>query len=314
MKKISVIVPVYNVEKYLRKCLDSIIEQQYSNIEVIVVDDGSTDNSREIIKEYVSGNDKIKYYKKENGGLSDARNYGVQKATGDYICFIDSDDYIDKNLFERIKSYIDKDYDVIKYKIVTVSENGSSIEKHDGPVFDGKTGPEAFNILYASDEYLQPAVLYFIRKSFWDDNNFGFPIGKYHEDFATIPLIILKAKSVVSTDLYGYYYVQSSTSIMRGNDEEKVMQRAIDALHHYDRMCDEIKKYNLDKITEDNVKKYYTNCIIIKVGELSKENQKIYIRKIKKRKMYRNIKITSFKQFIKRIILSISVKLYLKLK
>ena len=314
MKKISVIVPVYNVEKYLSKCLNSIIEQQYPDIEVIVVDDGSTDNSSEIIKEYVHRDDKIKYYKKENGGLSDARNYGVKKATGDYICFIDSDDYIDKKLFERIKCYIDKDYDVIKYKIVTVNEDGSSTEKHDGPVFDGKTGPEAFNILYASDEYLQPAVLYFIKKSFWDDNNFAFPIGKYHEDFAIIPLIILKAKSVASVDLYGYYYVQSSTSIMRGNDEEKVMQRAMDALYHYDHMCDEIKKYNLDKATEDNVKRYYTNCIIIKVGELSKKNQKRYIKEIKKRKMYSNIKITSFKQFIKRLILSISTKLYLKLK
>ena len=314
MKKISVIVPVYNVEKYLSKCLDSIIKQQYPDIEVIVVDDGSTDNSSEIIKEYVYRNDKIKYYKKENGGLSDARNYGVKKATGDYICFIDSDDYIDKKLFERIKCYIDKDYDVIKYKIVTVNEDGSSIEKHDGPVFDNKTGPEAFNILYASDEYLQPAVLYFIKKSFWDDNNLVFPVGKYHEDFAIIPLIILKAKSVASTDLYGYYYVQSSTSIMRGNDEEKVKQRAMDVLYHYDHMCDEIKKYNLDKATEDNVKRYYTNCIIIKVEELSNENQKIYIREIKKRKMYSNIKITSFKQFIKRLILSISIKLYLKLK
>lgn len=314
MNKLSVIVPVYNVEKYLSKCLDSIIEQQYPNTEIIIVDDGSTDNSARIAEEYVSKKDNIKYYRKKNGGLSDARNYGVQKSTGDYICFIDSDDYIDSGLFEKIKNYMEKDYDVIKYKIITVNEDGTFIEKHDGPVFENKTGSEAFNILFENDKFLQPAVLYVVKKVFFNENNFVFPVGKYHEDFAIIPLMILKAKSVASTDIYGYYYVQSSESIMRGNDKQKVMQRAMDALYHYDSMCDEIKKYKLDKITEDNVKKYYTNCIIIKVEELSKDNQRIYIREIKKRKMYKNIKITNFKQLIKYILLSVGVKLYLKLK
>lgn len=314
MKKLSIIVPVYNVEKYLSKCLDSIIEQQYPNLEVIVVDDGSIDNSGIIAKEYVFKNDIIKYYKKENGGLSDARNYGVQKATGDYICFIDSDDYIDSNLAKKISSYMEKDYDVIKYKLTTINEDGTSAIKHDGPVFENKNGSEAFNLLYVDDQYLQPAVLYVIKKSFWIENNFAFPVGKYHEDFAIIPLMILKAKSFASTNIYGYYYVQSSESIMRGNDEQKVMQRAMDAIEHYDSMCNKIAEYNLDKTTMDNVKRYYTNCILIKIEELSKENQKRYIHEIKKRKMYKNIKVTNFKQLIKRILLNINVKLYLKLK
>ena len=120
MQKISVIVPVYNTEKYIKKCLDSIINQTYSNIEIIIINDGSTDNSELIINEYLKEYpDKIKYYKKENGGLSDARNYGVTKATGDYICFVDSDDYIDINLFESLKMEVEKQTQLIKYKIIT---------------------------------------------------------------------------------------------------------------------------------------------------------------------------------------------------
>ena len=107
MAKISVIVPVYNTEKYVEKCLKSIISQEYVEVEVIVVNDGSTDNSANIIKQFeLQYPNKVKCYDKENGGLSDARNFGVTKATGDYICFVDSDDYIDRNLFKSLEKYI----------------------------------------------------------------------------------------------------------------------------------------------------------------------------------------------------------------
>ena len=92
--KFSIIVPVYNVEKYLKRCLDSIQNQTYDNFEVIIVNDGSPDHSQEIIDEYVKHDDRFLSYQKENGGLSDARNYGVKYATGDYLLFVDSDDYV----------------------------------------------------------------------------------------------------------------------------------------------------------------------------------------------------------------------------
>ena len=93
MKLISVIIPIYNTQKYLKKCIDSVESQSYNNIEIILVNDGSTDSSEKIIQPYLQKYENIKYYKKENGGLSDARNYGIQKATGDYICFLDSENY-----------------------------------------------------------------------------------------------------------------------------------------------------------------------------------------------------------------------------
>lgn len=93
---ISVIVPVYNVEEYLKQCLDSILEQTFSNYEVILVNDGSTDSSGLICQEYAEKDSRIRYFEKENGGLSDARNYGIEQAQGEYLTFVDSDDFLDK--------------------------------------------------------------------------------------------------------------------------------------------------------------------------------------------------------------------------
>lgn len=109
MVKVSVIVPVYNVEQHIRKCLDSLVNQTLKDIEIIVVDDGSTDSSASIIKEYEEKYNILKYYKKENGGLSDARNYGLQYATGKYIAFLDSDDYADVNLYKKMYEKAKKD-------------------------------------------------------------------------------------------------------------------------------------------------------------------------------------------------------------
>ena len=103
MPKVSIIVPVYNVEKYVEKCLQTLINQTLKDIEIIVVNDGSTDNSANIINKYASNfSDVIKCYDKENGGLSDARNYGMQYATGDYIAFLDSDDYVEIDMYEKM--------------------------------------------------------------------------------------------------------------------------------------------------------------------------------------------------------------------
>ena len=256
MKLISIIIPIYNTQKYLEKCIESVENQTYNNMEVILVNDGSTDSSEKVIQPYLQKYENIKYYKKENGGLSDARNYGIQKATGDYICFLDSDDYIDIDLFSNLKKYIDSDYDMIKYKLIKVDEDYNEIDKVDGPVFEEKTGEEAFNTLYYQDLMLQPAWLYLYKTEFWKDNDFKYPVGRLHEDFALTSLIMLKAKRVASTNVYGYYYYQSMTSITRGNNQQKVMKRAMDMLNHYDYMDKKIKEYNITKQTLENLKIY----------------------------------------------------------
>ena len=110
MPKISIIVPVYNVEKYIDKCLKSLVHQTLQDIEIIIVNDGTQDKSEEIIEKYVRGNqNKIKYYEKSNGGLSSARNYGLEYATGEYIAFLDSDDYVESNMYEEMYNLAKKE-------------------------------------------------------------------------------------------------------------------------------------------------------------------------------------------------------------
>jgi len=126
-KKLSVIIPVYNTSKYIEKCLNSILNQYMNDIELIIVNDGSTDNSEEIITKWIDEyKDKIevKYFKKENGGLSSARNFGVKHATGEYITFVDSDDYLDPQIYQHLEKYMEDKVELIKFKMSTVDENG----------------------------------------------------------------------------------------------------------------------------------------------------------------------------------------------
>ena len=117
MAKVSVIVPVYNVEKYVEKCLQSLVNQTLDNIEIIVVNDGSTDNSKQIIQAFIKENldTNIIYLEKENGGLSDARNYGMNYATGEYIAFLDSDDYVKNTIYEKMyNKAVEKNADYVE--------------------------------------------------------------------------------------------------------------------------------------------------------------------------------------------------------
>ena len=312
MCKISVIVPVYNTEKYLEKCLDSLVNQTMNNIEIIVVNDGSIDHSEDIIKKYEEKyKNMIKYYKKENGGLSSARNYGISKAKGKYITFVDSDDYLDINLFSKLEKYIQKDIDLIKYKTIKIYENKKQ-EKFEGPVFEQKNGQEAFDELYSKDVLLEPAWLYLYKREFWNKNNFKYKVNTYHEDFGLTPLIIVKSESVVSTNIYGYYYMQRQNSIV--TDTTKNIKKAYDLLIHYDNMIKKINELKINEKTKENIKIYYTNAILLNINNLNKKDYKNYKKEIKKRKMIKNIKVRNFKQLIKKILLLINIKIYLKLR
>lgn len=315
MKKISVIVPVYNVEKYIEKCLQSLSKQTMQDFEIIIVNDGTKDNSEKVIKKHIEEHQEldIKYLKKENGGLASARNYGVKHATGKYLSFLDADDYIDENLYRNLERYIDEDIDVIKFKMQTVNEKGEILEKLDGPVFERCTGEEAYKRLCTIDSFIDPACIYLYRREFFLKNGFEYRL-IYHEDFGLTSLIMVSAKSFVSTNIYGYYYLQSDNSLTRENNYDKNILRAKDVLNHYDNMIENLEKTNITEETKKMVKRYYTNTVILKTQTLKGEDLEKYISEIKKRKMYKNIKPDNFKQLIKRIILKVNVKLYLKMR
>ena len=316
MKKISIIIPVYNREKEIEKCLESVINQKnIEEIETIIINDGSTDNSENIILNYIQNHQKIdiKYIQKENEGIAKTRNLGIKKANGKYIMFVDSDDYIDKNLTEKLDKYINEDVDLIKFKLQRVDKKGNILEKVDGPVFDKISGEEGFNKLYYTDLLLDSPCVYIIKKEIFEKNNFEFK-GTYHEDFGLIPLVIVSSKTMVSTPYYFYQYVQVPDSITRNESYEKTIKKMEDVFYHYDNMIKVINDLKISKTTKENIKIYYTNAIILKLNELEKKERKIFIKEIRKRKMERNIKVRNIKQLIKRIVLCFNINLYLKMR
>lgn len=314
MPKISVIVPVYNGAKYLCNCLNSILNQTYKDIEIIIVNDGSTDETQDIINEYTKKYpQKIKSFIKENGGLSEARNYGINKSTGEYISFVDADDYLYIKLFEDLSNEIEKNIDLIKFKLIKVDNMYREFERIDGPVFEENSGEDAFNKLVFKDVLLEPACIYLYKKNIFEENQFEFAKDRYHEDFGLIPLIIITSRKVSSKNVYGYYYLQSTDSITRNNDYNKTYKRAIDLIYHYDNMLKQIKEFNLKKETIQNLKQYYTNSILNSTKELNKQDRDAFILEIKRRKMQKNIYPRNLKQIIKKLILNINIKMYLKL-
>ena len=140
MKKLSVIIPVYNAEKTLKRCMESVLKQKDEDLEIVLINDGSTDASDKIIQEYKGKNPKIiSYYQKKNTGVADTRNYGIKKAKGSYILFLDADDYLDIHLYGLVKQYMEKDIELIKFKLQREDEKGNVIETVSGPVFENKT-------------------------------------------------------------------------------------------------------------------------------------------------------------------------------
>lgn len=313
MSSISIIVPVYNKEKYLNRCLESLVNQTIKDIEIIIINDGSTDNSEAVIKEYLLTNTNIRYYSKENEGIAKTRNYGIELAKSDYILFVDADDYIENTLVEKLMPYIKQNVDLIKFKVDCVNQNDEVLEKIDGPVFDILKGNEAFNQLYCNDVLLDSPCVYIIKKDLFTRLNAKFK-GTYHEDFGLIPLLIIQADSCVSTPLYLYHYIEADNSITRDVDYNKIIKRMDDALFHYDNAMKCINDIDIDITTKENAKIYYTNAVVLKIKDLKSEEQKKYTKELKKREVYKNIVPRNLKQLIKRIVLKFSIKLYLKMR
>ena len=313
--KLSIIIPVFNAENTLKRCLDSVLQQKDDELEIVVINDGSKDLSDEIMQEYkLRYPEIISYYKKQNTGVADTRNYGIAKAKGKYIMFLDSDDYIDIDLYSIIKQYIEKNIELIKFKLQRVDENNNIIEKVTGPIFEKTTGEEGFKYLYASDVLLDSPCVYVIKKDIFIRNKLMFNVGTEHEDFGLIPFVIVLARSMISIAFYGYQYVQSNGSITRNNDYNKTKKKAYDALKQYDEALIKIEKYNINKNTADYLKIYYTNAILLKTETLEDKDQKQYINEIKKRRMIKNIKLSNIKQLLRKIILLLSIKQYLKFR
>ena len=205
MIKVSVIVPVYNVEKYLPNCLDSLVNQNYNKYEIIVVNDGSTDSSESIIDSYKNKYPKlIKIFNKENGGLSSARNYGISKSKGEYLLFVDSDDSLDLNALNTLDKIINKDTDIIVFNM-NVIRNNINLPIHE---FNNKISDITKRYITANPS----ACNKLIKKELLTNNHNYFKEGIYYEDLYLIPTLVKYTNNIkfINDHLYNYYVRDNS--------------------------------------------------------------------------------------------------------
>lgn len=310
MIKYSFIVPVYNTEKYLKKCLDSLVNQTYKDFEIIVVNDGSTDKSSNIISKYQKKYKNIIVIDKENEGLSMARNRGVQKSSGKYIIFVDSDDYVSNKLLEEVDKKID-DSDILRFQIATEDENYIKINEYHEEGFESMCGYDAFKYL-SSYHFVEPAWCYVIRKNYYIENKFSFKKGVYHEDFGLIPYVIYKARKVKSIDFIGYYYIQRNGSIMNNNDYKKTVKKAFDMIEQYKTMRLFAKNINRKNNLDDYFLSYISNSVIVKARELKKDEKKVYINELKKLNVFDGVLVNTRIRRFKKYLMKHNLNLYLK--
>ena len=211
---ISIIVPVYNVEKYLKECIDSLICQSYSNIEIILIDDGSIDSSGKICDDYKNLDVRVKVIHKSNGGMSEARNVGLSEASGAYIAFVDSDDIVGKDyilyLFELLKSN-DADVSVCRYRYI--DDDGKIIGSYGEKDTVNVRGKRECMKKFLCDEDIGTVVwgkLY--KKELFSD--LCFPVGKYHEDVYISYKIVDLCNCIAIGNTAEYYYRQHESSIV----------------------------------------------------------------------------------------------------
>lgn len=213
-KKISIIVPIYNVEKYLEKCIKSIVSQTYKDLEVILVDDGSNDNSGKIADAWAIKDDRIKVIHKKNGGLSEARNSGMKIATGEYIGFVDSDDWINCKMYEILMENLnqyDADISVCSFKKVYENKVVEQSKVIDKKIYKFNA-EEALEDLINEGKLKQIVCNKLYKKKLID--NVYFEYGKIHEDEFWTYQVLSKTNNIVYTERQLYYYLQREGSIM----------------------------------------------------------------------------------------------------
>ncbi|MCF2639879.1 glycosyltransferase family 2 protein [Fusobacterium varium] len=278
----TVIIPVYNVEKYIAKCLESVLKQTYKNIEIVIIDDGTKDSSGMICDDYAKKDFRIKVIHQKNQGLSGARNTGLKIATGDYITFLDSDDFIDEKMLEEMLLALKKNNaDIVECGTIYCNEDETFIRentKDELRVY--KNEYQIKELVFLGNITTTSWGKLYKKKLF---KNFEFPLGKYHEDtFTTYKLLHLSSKTIVLNKSF-YYYRQVNGSIMNSKFNIKHLD-SIDATIERSKFIEKYypmyKKYEYANIVYSCCKVYermiledfYNKNIMLKLQELIRKN------------------------------------------
>ena len=229
MPKVSVIIPVYNIEKYLKKCVESVEAQTYQDYKIILVDDGSTDESGKLCDALAQKNEKIIVIHQENKGLGGARNTGIQACDTDYIMFLDSDDYIHPQLLEKCLDTVkNNDCDIVLFDMINVDEKGKTGIVYGNQIPTNKVLTKSEKCLISKNP---TACDKLYKTSLFKDNNIYYPEKVWYEDLRTTPKILLFADKIVRLESEPlYYYLQRSDSIMHTPDYDRIVKERIDAV------------------------------------------------------------------------------------
>lgn len=267
---LSVIIPVYNVEKYLKRCLESILVQSWNDYEIILVDDGSTDSSPLICDSYAEKYAMIRVIHKENKGLSDTRNRGIEQAFGEYVYFPDSDDWLEPNTFSELSDVIEElTYDIISFnrEFVTSEEDKLISAKSRIQKLSGK---QALLEMLNQGDVTGFANDKIYRKKLFLDNDIEFPVGKYYEDLGTNYKLFLKATKVyVTNQKYYHYLITNPDSITQSWNEQKLQ----DMFGFYREIYySPLVREKFEELEIEILQAYYINGLIHILSSLYKSN------------------------------------------
>jgi len=235
----SIIVPMYNASKSIKLCLDSILRQTFNDYEVVIINDGSTDDSESVCREIASGNDKVFLYTFENGGVGKARRRGIQRARGDFLIFVDVDDFISLDLLKNLSEIISfhNDVEVIRYHANLINDDeGKDHQRYnsDQNLNIPMTGFDALRTWTILGKKYALYWLFAFKRNLFDKVS-PMPSLRCYEDVAYIPLLIASAQKVISTDYVGYNYVcDTSDSLTNSKNIDKQRTRAYDFYYAYD--------------------------------------------------------------------------------
>lgn len=293
--KFSVIVPVYNVEIYLNKCLSSLANQSYKNFEVIIILDKCDDKCEEIVDTYVKKYNWIKGYE-EHTGLAKARNIGIQMALGDYIVLLDSDDFLNNDFLETINNALVDKPDVLRFQVRDVFDD--RIVNYEEKEFETMSGIEAFKQI-VNYHYIENAWAYCYKRIFLLENKFKYMENCIAEDYGLTPIIIACAKSVKSISYIGYNYVQRNNSLMNNNNYIDKIKKMEDMI----KQSDYEKKY-LRKIKDSEIIiRFLNNSLIYFSTTLNYKDYRKYNKLLKEKKCFNYIPSNGIKSKIKKILI-----------
>lgn len=239
---ISIIIPTYNTELYISRCIDSILLQNNQHIEILAIDDGSKDNTKKILSEYSNKYSNFHTIYCKHIGIANIRNLGIENAKGQYIMFVDSDDFIEKNLINNLLKAIDNySIDIIRYGVTVHNDTSyKNKERFNCNKYGIIESKEALNLWSSIGQEYAVLWMYCIKKSLFQ--NIKFKENRLHEDFGTIPKILLKSNTILSLNYKGYNYIKRQHSIIENHDKKYEWKKSLDYLYQYDQLLKFYKK------------------------------------------------------------------------